>query len=72
MRKKIRIMCLALILILNLTMVNAYASSTYDRDAIKSVQSILNMWGYDCGTPDGVQGKNTTEAIKQYRLLLFS
>lgn len=47
MRKKIRIMCLALILILNLTMVNAYASSTYDRDAIKSVQSILNMWGYD-------------------------
>ena len=44
MRKKIRIMCLALILILNLTMVNAYASSTYDRDAIKSVQSILNMW----------------------------
>ena len=59
MRKKIRIMCLALILILNLTMVNAYASSTYDRDAIKSVQSILNMWGYDCGTPDGVQGKNT-------------
>ena len=67
MRKKIRIMCLALILILNLTMVNAYASSTYDRDAIKSVQSILNMWGYDCGTPDGVQGKNTTEAIKQYQ-----
>ena len=40
-------MCLALILILNLTMVNAYASSTYDRDAIKSVQSILNMWGYE-------------------------
>ena len=67
MRKKIRIMCLALILILNLIMVNAYASSTYDRDAIKSVQSILNMWGYDCGTPDGVQGKNTTEAIKQYQ-----
>lgn len=67
MRKNIKIMCLALILTFNLNMVNVYASSAYDRDAIKSVQSILNMWGYDCGTPDGVQGKNTTEAIKQYQ-----
>lgn len=36
-----------------------------DTKTIKSVQSILNAWGYNCGTPDGVMGKNTAEAIKQ-------
>ena len=36
-----------------------------DAKTIKSIQSILNAWGYNCGTPDGVMGKNTTEAIKQ-------
>lgn len=67
MRKNIKIVGIILILILNLNVVNVYASSAYDQDLVKSIQNILNTWGYDCGTPDGVQGKNTTEAIKQYQ-----
>ena len=36
-----------------------------DAKTLKSIQSILNRWGYNCGTPDGVMGGNTVEAIRQ-------
>lgn len=68
MRKNIKIVCIILTLTLNFNVVNIYASSTYDQDLVKSIQNILNIWGYDCGTPDGVIGQNTTEAIKQYQI----
>lgn len=66
-KRNIGIIFLTVILSLNLFATNIFASSTYDQKTIKSIQSILNMWGYNCGTPDGVMGKNTTDAIKQYQ-----
>ena len=35
-----------------------------DVSIVKIVQETLNSNGYDCGTPDGVAGSKTTEAIK--------
>lgn len=66
-KRNIGIILLTVILSLNLFAANIFASSTYDQKTIKSIQSILNMWGYNCGTPDGVMGKNTTDAIKKYQ-----
>lgn len=66
-KRNIGIIFLTVILSLNLFAANIFASSTYDQKTIKSIQSILNMWGYNCGTPDGVMGKNTTDAIKKYQ-----
>ena len=34
---------------------------------IKNAQTLLNTFGYDCGTPDGKIGKNTTSAITAYQ-----
>lgn len=36
-------------------------------EAIKNAQTLLNTFGYDCGTPDGKIGKNTTNAILNYQ-----
>ena len=38
-----------------------------DVSVVKIVQETLNSNGYDCGTPDGVAGSKTTEAIKTYQ-----
>ena len=37
-----------------------------DKSIVQIVQSELNKEGFDCGTPDGVAGNKTTEAIKAY------
>lgn len=37
-----------------------------DSATIKVVQQALNSAGYNCGTPDGVAGGKTTEAITKY------
>lgn len=42
--------------------VTEYSDST----TIKVVQQALNSAGYNCGTPDGVAGGKTTEAITKY------
>ena len=34
-----------------------------DREIIRQVQQALNDAGFNCGTPDGVTGKNTCKAI---------
>lgn len=34
---------------------------------IKNAQTLLNTFGYDCGTPDGKLGQNTTNAITAYQ-----
>lgn len=40
-----------------------------DQETIKLVQSLLNCMGYDCGTPDGIAGNNTKNAIMEYQKL---
>ena len=37
-----------------------------DSSTIKSVQSILNIFGYNCGSADGVMGNQTITAIKNF------
>ena len=39
----------------------------YDRETIQNVQQALNDAGFDCGTPDGVAGNNTKDAISEYQ-----
>ncbi|WP_334292873.1 peptidoglycan-binding domain-containing protein [Anaerocolumna aminovalerica] len=34
---------------------------------MKKVQKKLNELGYDCGTPDGIMGKKTKKALKEYQ-----
>ena len=45
----------------------AFAAAPADRDTVKQVQQALNDAGYSCGTPDGIAGKKTAAAIKQYQ-----
>ena len=35
--------------------------------AIRNIQAILNNNGFDAGAPDGVMGKKTVSAIKQFQ-----
>lgn len=36
------------------------------KDTVKQVQELLNQMGYECGTPDGLAGSKTHEAILRY------
>lgn len=47
--------------------VTVRADTSYNKATVKKVQKKLNQCGYDCGTPDGVQGRKTTKAIKRYQ-----
>lgn len=47
--------------------ITVQAAASYNKATIKKVQKKLNKRGYDCGTPDGVRGRKTTKAIKQYQ-----
>lgn len=38
-----------------------------DKETIKEIQELLNAKGYECGTPDGIAGKNTCNAVIQYK-----
>lgn len=38
-----------------------------DRDTVVAVQEELNKAGYNCGTPDGVMGGRTADAIRNYQ-----
>ena len=38
-----------------------------DNETIQKVQTALNEAGYDCGTPDGVAGSKTYEALNHYQ-----
>lgn len=53
------------------TAYNSSSSSSYgqpsDVVSIYKVQTRLNELGYNCGTPDGVKGPRTIEAIKQFQ-----
>jgi localization factor PodJL len=37
-----------------------------EREVIESVQAALAHLGFDIGTPDGLAGPKTTEAIRQF------
>lgn len=43
------------------------STSAKSSSLVKKVQKKLNALGYDCGTPDGVMGKKTKSALKQYQ-----
>ncbi len=45
----------------------AQAQVYTDSATVQAVQEKLNEAGYDCGTPDGVAGSKTGEAIKAYQ-----
>ena len=45
----------------------AISASEVDQSNVKSVQSVLNYWGYNCGTPDGIAGGQTEQAVRQYQ-----
>jgi len=38
-----------------------------DAETVQKVQTALNEAGYDCGTPDGIAGSKTYEALHQYQ-----
>lgn len=64
MKRKITVTLLAAFL---LFAVSAFASEYTDKETVQKVQQILNNDGYNCGTPDGVAGKNTKAAISEYQ-----
>lgn len=48
----------------------AFVDALYEyteKDIIKAVQEAMNAQGFDCGTPDGVAGKNTAKAISGFQ-----
>ncbi len=49
------------------TFQNSTIVSYSDKTIIQDVQTKLNALGYDCGTPDGVAGSGTQDAIASYR-----
>ena len=44
----------------------AQASEAVSQETVKEVQQALNEAGFDCGTPDGIAGNNTKNAISEY------
>ena len=38
-----------------------------DTETIKQIQELLNSNGYQCGTPDGIAGQNTRNAVIEYK-----
>jgi len=64
MKRKI---ALLLVFVLMLFSVIAFASEYTDKDTVKKVQIALNASGYDCGTPDGISGNKTKNAISRYQ-----
>lgn len=43
------------------------SASAADKELIKQVQQALNDKGYDCGTADGIMGKKSKQALKDFQ-----
>lgn len=43
------------------------STNNASKSDVKKVQKKLNELGYDCGSPDGVMGKKTRKALKEYQ-----
>ena len=41
---------------------------TYDKSITTQAQVVLNALGYSCGTPDGILGNSTRQALIQYQI----
>lgn len=69
MRKKTLCILLAIGIMALALPVSIYASRIeyIDTGIIKLVQEKLNAAGFDCGTPDGIAGSGTRQAIYNYR-----
>ena len=57
----------AVILSAVLSTISVHAIDYSSPDVVKWVQQALNDAGYDCGTPDGIAGSRTANAISAYR-----
>ena len=44
-----------------------YGTSRKPNDAVKLLQQILNKLGYPCGTPDGIFGRKTEDAVMDFQ-----
>ena len=64
MMKRLLAILLACILALGSV---AMAATYSDKETVKAVQEALNAAGYNCGTPDGIAGNNTKNAILSYQ-----
>lgn len=62
-----KIVSLLLVAVLMFATFTALAAGHTDKRTVKQVQQALNDAGYSCGAPDGVAGKKTAAAIRQYR-----
>lgn len=72
MAKFMVVLCLSFIITPTVTLPNnisavATVQAAYSKETIYSVQEALNNNGYKCGTPDGIIGKKTKAAIKEYQ-----
>jgi len=68
----ILVICLSTAITPNIAITNSIpiitiVQAAYNKETIYDVQEALNDAGYDCGTPDGISGKNTKAAIKKYQ-----
>ena len=64
MKKIVSLVLVALLMFVTFT---ALAAGYTDKSTVKQVQQALNDVGYNCGTVDGIAGKKTAAAIRQYR-----
>ena len=58
---------LAVILLTLLCLSHVCAMDYSSTDVVKEVQQALNSAGFDCGTPDGIAGTRTGQAVSDYR-----
>ena len=66
MLKKTGLMIIIGLLVLTIG-TSVLADNYNDPDIVKQVQQALNEQGFDCGTPDGVAGQKTKEAILNFK-----
>jgi ankyrin repeat protein len=59
---------IAILLIVFLTAISLNGDAETSDPTVHQVQKKLKELGYDPGSPDGIRGKKTTSAIKQFQL----
>ena len=68
MKEMKKVFAIILVAVMMVTVVgSAMASEPVSAETVKEVQQALNDAGFNCGTPDGVAGNNTKNAISEYQ-----